>query len=329
MEFPLYPIKFIPILKEKVWGGTKLMTHLHKKSTASAVGESWEISGVEDNLSLVANGQLKNQSIEQLIQKYKGAFMGQRVYATFGNTFPLLFKFIDAKEALSVQLHPNDALAAKRHNCFGKTEMWYIIDHDKDAELILGFTKKVSQEALSNHIEMGTLESVLNRKKIQKGDSFYITPGLVHAIGAGVLLAEIQQTSDITYRIFDWNRPDSEGKLRELHKQQAQEAIDLNANNNPSFENKEQTEGLLVESAYFSVSVLNTLDQSIRDLSNIDSFVVYMCVEGSTTISIHKHLETLHKGETVLIPAQTNKVSFQKSNAKVLEIFVPNSKEKQ
>ncbi len=230
MDLPVYPIKFQPILKEKVWGGTKLKNLLNKNAATSVIGESWEISDVENNISVVANGKLKGQTISSLVQNYKEALMGHYVYKTYGKKFPLLFKFIDAKENLSVQLHPDDKLAKERHNSFGKTEMWYIIQNDKNAELIIGFNKKVLVEEFVQHIEKGTIETLLHKQNIKKGDAFYITPGLVHAIGAGTLLAEIQQTSDITYRIYDWNRPDTSGQLRKLHNDLAIDAIDFEAN---------------------------------------------------------------------------------------------------
>jgi len=323
MNLPVYPIKFNPILKEKVWGGTKLMTHLNKHSMVSKVGESWEISDVENDISVVANGALKNQSLSQIVEKYKESLLGHHVYQKFGNSFPLLCKFIDAKEDLSVQLHPDDLLAKERHNSFGKTEMWYIIQNDDHAELIIGFNKKITKEQFLKHLENGTIESILNRERIQKGDAFYITPGLIHAIGAGTLLAEIQQTSDITYRIYDWNRPDINGQLRELHNELAIDAIDFDADVNEKILNKKQDSDLLVSSPYFSVSVFNTKDQTQRNLSKIDSFVVYMCVEGNTSISIDAKKETFARGETVLIPACVKEVHFQSTSAKVLEIFVP------
>ncbi len=318
-----YPIKFQPILKEKVWGGTKLMKLLKKDSFASNVGESWEISGVENDISIVANGVLKGQSLSNLVENYKETLMGHHVYQQFENIFPLLFKFIDAKEALSVQLHPDDLLAKKRHNSFGKTEMWYIVQNDNHAELIIGFNKKISKNKLVDHIEKGTIESILHHQKIKKGDAFYITPGLVHAIGAGTLLAEIQQTSDVTYRIYDWNRPDTNGQLRELHNDLAIDAIDFESNTNKRFICSKGSDESLVTSPYFSASVFNTKDTPIRNLSKIDSFVVYMCVEGNTIISINNNSEKFLMGETVLIPANAKAVHFQEDSAKVLEVFVP------
>lgn len=323
MDLPVYPIKFKPILKEKVWGGTKLKDLLNKNSTTNRIGESWEISDVENNASIVSNGILEGQNLSQLVASYQATLMGKSVFQNFGSKFPLLFKFIDANEDLSVQLHPDDQLAKARHNSFGKTEMWYIIQNDTDAQLVLGFNKKLSKKKFSEHLENGTIETLLNRKKIKKGDAFYITPGFVHAIGAGTLLAEIQQTSDITYRIYDWKRPDANGKLRELHTGLALDAIDFEIDSNQSILSNTSKEGLLVKSPYFSVCVFNTQEHKTRNVSNIDSFIVYMCVEGKTTISVNHNLETLALGETVLIPACAKEVHFQEDSAKVLEIFVP------
>ncbi|MCR9183281.1 MAG: class I mannose-6-phosphate isomerase [Flavobacteriaceae bacterium] len=323
MDLPIYPIKFQPILKEKVWGGTKLMNLLNKSSLASNVGESWEISDVENDISIISNGVLKGQSIAEIVQNYKEELIGEHVYQKFGNRFPLLFKFIDAKETLSVQLHPDDALAKKRHNSFGKTEMWYIIQADTNSELILGFNQKIDKNSFLNTIDNDQIEAILHKEKIKQGDAFYITPGLVHAIGAGTLLAEIQQTSDITYRLYDWNRPDTNGQLRALHKNLAIDAIDFDLNTNKKFLSNKQDSDNLVESPYFSVNLFNTKEQTHRNISKIDSFVVYMCVEGNTTISINTKSETFAMGETVLIPACAKEVHFQEDSAKVLEIFVP------
>ncbi|WP_339609056.1 type I phosphomannose isomerase catalytic subunit [uncultured Planktosalinus sp.] len=323
MNIPAYPIKFQPILKEKVWGGTKLMKLLNKSSLASNVGESWEISDVENNISVVSNGLLKGQSISEIVRDYKEELLGKHVFKQFGNKFPLLFKFIDAKKTLSVQLHPDDVLAKKRHNSFGKTEMWYIIQADTDSELILGFNQKINKNIFLNAVENNQIEAILHKEKIKQGDAFYISPGLVHAIGAGVLLAEIQQTSDVTYRIYDWNRPDTNGQLRELHNDLAINAIDFDANTNKKFSSEKKNSPLLVESPYFSVSVFNTKDQTYRNISKIDSFVVYMCVSGNTEINCEGASENLITGETVLIPAAVQEIYFKNGNAQLLEIYVP------
>ena len=212
----LYPLKFNPVYSYRVWGGEKLKTVLNKNYTQDSIGESWEISDVDENETLVSDGDLKGYSLKMLIQEFKGAFVGNRIYKQFGNDFPLLIKFIDAKTPLSIQVHPSNELAKERHNSFGKNEMWYVMEVEKNAELIVGFNKTVSKEAYVSHLESTKLDELLNIEKVQKGDTFYIPTGRVHAIGAGVLLAEIQQTSNITYRIYDYDRVDSKtGEKRE------------------------------------------------------------------------------------------------------------------
>ena len=222
-----YPIKFEPILKEKIWGGKKLSKILHKKSDKNNIGESWEISNVGNDISIVSNGILKGKTLQELIMTYKGELVGEKVYQQFGDKFPLLIKYIDAKEPLSIQLHPNDELAKQRHNSFGKTEMWYVMQADKNASLIVGFKKEVSKEEYIKHLKNKTLTDILNFEKVVNGDVYFIPTGRVHAIGAGVLLAEIQQTSDITYRIYDWDRQDDLGNYRDLHTENALNALDF------------------------------------------------------------------------------------------------------
>ncbi|KKN28501.1 hypothetical protein LCGC14_0853690, partial [marine sediment metagenome] len=222
----MYPLKFKPILKERLWGGKKLKTVLGKSIESDITGESWEISGVEGDISVVANGDLAGTSLKQLIDEHAENLLGKSVVERFGKEFPILIKFIDAKQDLSVQLHPNDKLAKERHNSFGKTEMWYVMDADDDASLIVGFNRDVSKEEYAESLKKDTLLDLLNYEKVDSGDTFFINTGKVHAIGAGVLLAEIQQTSDVTYRIFDFNRKDKDGNLRELHTEQALDAID-------------------------------------------------------------------------------------------------------
>ena len=219
-------LKFEPILKEKIWGGEKLIKVLNKKSNKINIGESWEVSDVENDTSIVANGNLKGKTLQQLILTFKSDLVGEKIYNHFGEKFPLLIKYIDAKEALSIQLHPDDVLAKKRHNSFGKTEMWYVMQADEKANLIVGFKNKVSPNEYEQHVKKNSLLSVLNVDEVSEGDVYFIEPGKIHAIGAGVLLAEIQQTSDVTYRIYDWERPNPDGTFRDLHTKEAVDAID-------------------------------------------------------------------------------------------------------
>lgn len=323
MNLPLYPLKFKPILKEKVWGGAKLKTLLNKNTSLNFVGESWEISGVDDNISVVVNGTLAGKTITELIQQYQTHLMGAKVYCNFENKFPLLFKFIDAKQDLSVQIHPDDVMAKKRHNSFGKAEMWYILQADEGANLIIDFIKKIDKKTYLKHLKNETLEKILNKESIKKGEAFYITPGLIHAIGAGTLLAEIQQTSDITYRVYDWNRPDMDGSKRELHTDLALDAIDFSFSKQFKLSLADTDSEVLLNSPYFTVNSIDTERFKKRNLSKVDSFVVYMCVEGNTSVSVNDITVNLTIGETVLIPAKAQAVCFQKDSAKLLEVFIP------
>ena len=223
----LYPLKFTPIVKDKIWGGTKLASVLNKPTGESTeAGESWEISGVEGNVSVVSEGEFKGRSLVELIDEFKGELIGEKVYERFGDKFPLLIKFIDANDDLSIQVHPDDDLGMKRHNSFGKTEMWYVVSADKDAKLISGFNKPTSKEEYLEYFESGKLVELLNREDVYDDDVFYLPAGRVHTIGKGLLIAEIQQTSDITYRIYDFDRVDANGNGRELHVEEAVDAID-------------------------------------------------------------------------------------------------------
>ena len=304
MKQELYPIKFQPILKDKIWGGQKLKTILNKPSNLPNIGESWEISDVEGDTSVVASGALKGQSLKQLLETYKDAILGEKNYKIFGNKFPLLIKFIDAKEDLSIQLHPNDELAAKRHNSFGKTEMWYVMQADEDANLIVGFNQKMTPETYLQHLEAKTLPQILNFDKVKEGDTYFIEVGRVHAIGAGVLLAEIQQTSDITYRVYDWDRVDDEGNARELHNDLAIDAFDFDMKDDfrVDYKTEKNTSNQMVSCPYFTTSLLHVTD-SILKLNTKDSFFIYMCVEGEAMIETELTSEFIKKGETLLLPA--------------------------
>ena len=321
-----YPIKFKPILKEKIWGGEKLAKILNKQSNKPDVGESWEISDVKGDTSIVVNGKLKGQSLQELIKTYGASLVGKNVYNHFGDKFPLLIKFIDAKTALSIQLHPNDALAQKRHNSFGKTEMWYVMQADKDAELIVGFQKDSNKEEYINHLNNKALLDILNVDKVKKGDVYFIPTGRVHAIGAGVMLAEIQQTSDITYRVYDWDRVDDNGTSRELHTDLALDAIEYKsqASYKTDYNTVKNESSTIVDCQYFTTSVL-VIDKPVSvDNSKKDSFVIYMCVEGEVTIICDTDKkESLSKGETVLIPADLNKFEIRSNgHSELLEVFI-------
>ncbi len=320
---PLYPLKFEPILKHKVWGGTKL-NKLLKKIAKGKVGESWEISGVAENISEIANGPLKGKTINWLLENYNEKLVGEEVYKNFGNTFPLLFKFIDAHEDLSVQVHPDDVLAKKRHNSFGKTEMWYILDVEKGGRLILGFNEEMDQQKYLKSLSENRITEILNSEPVKKGDAFILNPGTIHAIGAGILLAEIQQTSDITYRIFDWNRPDTNGQMRQLHTDLALEAIDFSPSKTKlSYSEEKNIPFPIGITDFFIVNKLILSQNCIRDLEEIPSFTVYMCLEGNAIIETDDFSEKIKKGETFLIPAQLPEIKFITNSASFLEVYIP------
>lgn len=319
----LYPLKFHPILKEKIWGGTKLHSILNKESNGS-IGESWEISGVEHNVSTVENGPLKGRGIDQLLAEYKEALVGTRIYQKFGDTFPLLFKFIDAADDLSVQVHPGDFLAKQRHNSFGKSEMWHILQADEDAKIIIGFDGKQNEKDFVKALEENKIPTILNSVPVKKGDTFIINPGTVHAIGAGVLLAEIQQTSDITYRIYDWDRPDTDGKMRRLHTDLALAALDFSTSSTKLEIAAQMDIPIAIGGTeFFSANILNLSQPLIRKLEEMDSFVVYMCLEGSAKVEADGFLETIEKGETILIPAAIDEIKINTKTASFLEVYIP------
>lgn len=325
----LYPIKFTPIFKTKIWGGDKLKNLLNKDvEDLKNVGESWELSSVEGELSVIANGVYAGKNIKQAIDEFKGSLIGTKVYAQFGNSFPLLIKFIDANDYLSVQVHPDDELAKQRHNSFGKTEMWYIVDAYEGSELIVGFNQQMDQTKYLNKLENGKLRSILNFEKVDKGDVFHLPAGRIHATGAGILFAEIQQTSDITYRIYDWDRKDAEGNERELHTDEALGAIDFNPVDEfkTVYSKTSNVSNAIVNCKYYTTNYLSINDKFQKDYSTIDSFVIYIAVEGDTAIaySENKSAINLKKGETILMPAELKNIEFTSVSAesKLLEVYI-------
>ena len=323
----LYPIKFSPIPKETIWGGNKLNSILSKEFyNDKKIGESWEISSVKDDISVVANGHLMDKSLNELITEFGGQLLGDKIYQKFVNEFPLLIKFIDANDALSIQVHPDDELAKERHNSFGKTEMWYVLEAEKEANLIVGFNQKIDQKLYQQKLNEGQLEEILNSEPVQSGSCFFIPAGRVHAIGKGILLAEIQQTSDITYRMYDWNRIDKSGQARELHTELALDAIDYTFENQyateyPSDINKSTN---LATSNYFTTNRL-VFDQKIkRDYSLLDSFVIYICLEGEFEICYeNKERIKVTKGESILIPAELKELVLETSDKTIcLEVYI-------
>ena len=319
-----YPIKFRPILQDKIWGGDKLKTIFNKSTSSNTVGESWEISGVKDFVSVVCNGAEEGKTLTEIIEKYKGDLVGEKIYQHFGKDFPLLIKFIDAKTDLSIQLHPNDELAKERHDSFGKTEMWYILQADDDARLNIGFKESISKETYLNHLENGKITEILHFEKVEKGDAVFINTGKVHAIGAGVLLAEIQQTSDITYRIYDWDRVDAEGNSRELHTELAMDAIDFEKKDDyqRSYDKVLNESSEIASCDYFTTNFLPVQGKLEKDYANIDSFVIYMCVEGNGIIHLNGHMETIARGQSILIPATAECVKIEAENIELLEVYI-------
>lgn len=322
----LYPLKFKSIIKDKIWGGTRLKTRLHKQCKTDKAGESWEISGFPGSISRVKNGFLAGNNLEELIEVYMGDLVGDAVFEKFGTLFPLLIKFIDANDALSVQVHPGDDLARRQFGSYGKTEMWFIIEAEKDAEIIVGFREEVDREKYRQHVVNGTLLSILNKEKTSAGDVFFLPSGRIHAIGSGVLLAEIQQTSDATLRIYDFDRVDEKGKRRELHTEKALEAIDftLYPSYKTSYTRVADQRNSLVKCEYFTVNYTELTQAVEKDYSHLDSFVILICLSGSLTILFHdKEKEPLTLGETVLLPAELKQVQLVPDvAARILEVYV-------
>ena len=321
----LYPLKFSPILKDKIWGGTKLKSLFNKEAETDKLGESWELSGYEGDESVVTNGFLAGNNLAELIEIYMGELLGDKIYDEFGLSFPLLFKLIDANENLSIQVHPGDEVAAERHNSYGKTEMWYVVDADRGAELIIGFSKDCTRDEYLDALEAGEVEELLQKVPVTKGDVFFIPAGLVHAIGKGVVVAEIQQSSDITYRIYDYKRTDDNGNERELHTEQALDVINFAASKNPKTDYKVQINEMtpLVECDYFTTNMIRFDAAVTRNYGSMDSFVAYMCLDGNLIIDCNGEKIIVNKGDTVLIPASIDEVGLiPDSEATLLEVYV-------
>lgn len=321
----LYPLKFNPILKDKIWGGTKLQKLFKKPTDSQHLGESWELSGYEGDESVVSNGFLAGNDITELTEIYMGDLVGDKIFEKFGLTFPLLFKLIDANDDLSIQVHPNDEMGMKRHNSLGKTEMWYVVDAEPGAELIIGFTKDSSKEEYSAALESGEVEKLLQKVPVKKGDVFFIPAGLVHAIGKGIVVAEIQETSDLTYRIYDYKRTDENGKERDLHIEEALDVIDFKATKNPKTAYTPDLNKVvpLVECEYFVTNSIRFNREIIRSYASLDSFVVYMCIDGNFEIEVNGEKTSVEKGKTVLVPAIIDEVKLiPTGEVTILEVYV-------
>ncbi len=323
----MYPLKFEPVLKQTLWGGDKIIPFKHLDVAMPNVGESWEVSAVEGSESVVANGRDKGMTLPEMVARYREELVGEANYARFGNKFPLLIKFIDARLDLSIQVHPDDALAKKRHNSFGKNEMWYVVAADEGAKLISGFSRQITPKEYKEMVNNSTLADVLQTSDVKPGDVFYVPAGRVHGIGAGSFVAEIQQTSDITYRIFDYNRKDKNGKPRELHTSLAMDAInfaDVQDDFRTKYELTRNEPVELVASPYFTTSVYEMDEEITCDYSELDSFIIFICVEGSCRITDNEKNEiSLQAGETVLFPATTQELTITPhEHVKLLETYV-------
>jgi len=325
----LYPITFKPIIKEKIWGGNRLKNVLNKEVEGiNKAGESWEISAVHDETSVVENGFLEGNTIEELIEIYMGDLVGDKIYDKFGLVFPLLIKFIDANDYLSLQVHPDDEMALDRHNSYGKTEMWYVVDAEKDSELIVGFNQEMDRSKYLQSFGSGTLREILNFEKVKTGDVFFIPAGRIHATGPGILFAEIQQTSDITYRIYDWDRLDEDGNARELHTELAVDAIDYDYHKEfkTAYNTKQNESSEIAKCAYFTTNILNLDAETEQDYIWLDSFVIYMALEGDTEISYSEKDDPIvvKKGQTFLIPAILKNIVLKPitPTSKLLEVYI-------
>jgi mannose-6-phosphate isomerase len=324
----LYPLKFEPILKEKIWGGSSLADFYGKRpGNLKNIGESWELSAVSDNLSVISNGFLAGNNIEEIIEVYMGDITGDSVFERFGNEFPLLIKLIEARDDLSVQVHPDDELAKERHQAYGKTEMWHILRSENNAKIFTGFSRPVSRDTYIDAVKNNSIEDLLNTEIAEPGDTFFTPAGRIHAIGAGIVLAEIQQTSDITYRIYDWGRMDNKGKSRQLHTDLALDAIDFNQYGRSKIirEHHKNSSENLVSCKYFDTNIIHINEQIARDYNLIDSFVVYICTEGRFMIRWDSGSESVVKGETVLLPAMISDVVLvSEQEATLLETYISN-----
>ena len=316
--------KFEPLLKQTIWGGDKIVTFKHLESDLDSVGESWEISGVPGDESVVANGEYKGKTLNEVLAEMKDKLVGADNYKRFGDRFPLLIKFIDARQDLSIQVHPDDETAHRQGKPMGKTEMWYVMDSDENASLKVGLKKKITPEEYAQMVEDDTICDALGNYKVKSGDCFFIPAGRIHAICSGSFIAEIQQTSDVTYRIYDYKRKDKNGNYRQLHTKEAAEAIDYTVLDNYRTEytpvKNEATP--LVSCPLFTTAVYDLTEPMTLDYSELDSFVILIALKGEGTILTSSgETFSFREGESVLLPATTDMVKVD-GTIKFLETFV-------
>ena len=310
----MYPLKFNPILKSMIWGGEKLRQYKAIDTDQKNIGESWELSGVPGNESVVSNGEFAGRTITELIKEYGAELLGRHVYETYGENFPLLIKFIDARDDLSIQVHPDDTMAQAVHGQpFGKTEMWYVVSADMDAHLMSGLSAEITPEEYVSRVENNTITDVLCDYKVQAGDVFFLPAGRIHSIGKGCFIAEIQQTSDLTYRIYDFGRLGLDGKPRELHTELAKDAIDYSVSEDyrTAYAPVLNEDAPLVECKYFKTHLLDLTEPLSVDVKSKDSFMIVICLEGKgKLIDSEGNVVSLTQGETVLVPASVDNVTF-------------------
>lgn len=322
----LYPFKLKPLFKEKIWGGQKIRQVLNMDyGLLPNCGEAWLVSAVEGNPTLVSNGYLASNNLNELVEVFMGDLVGEKVYERFGDLFPLLIKVIDSNDWLSIQVHPDDALAEKRNLGNGKTEMWYVMQADEDAELICGFNQEVDEIVYLSYLENKNLKAIMNYEKVAKGDVLFIPAGRVHALGPGTLIAEIQQTSDTTYRIYDWDRKDNQGNTRELHTDEALEAIDYTFHQEckTPYHITENGTAPVIESPFFTTNIIQLTTTIHKDYSEIDSFVLLFCVEGAMQLQWEDQQYELTAGEVLLLPNLIAEVALTTNQkAVVLEVYI-------
>lgn len=316
-------IKFEPLLKQTLWGGSKIIPFKHLDAQLDIVGESWEISGVKDNETIVSNGPFKGMSLNQLVREQKELLVGKENYQRFGDEFPLLIKFIDACQDLSIQVHPTDETAHRQGKSRGKTEMWYVLESAPGAQLYNGLKQQITPEQYKEMVENDTITDALARYEVSEGDVFFIPAGRIHAIGAGCFVAEIQQTSDVTYRIYDFKRKDKNGNYRELHTQLASESIDYTVQENYRVDYQcLKNEGVQVATCpYFTTAVYDLTEPMILDYSDLDSFVILIGVKGAGRLICEGEEMSFQMGDTVLLPATTKEVKVE-GEVKFLETYV-------
>lgn len=318
------PLKFSPLLKSTLWGGDKIIPFKHLDCNQKDVGESWEISGVKDNESIVSAGEYQGVKLNDVVAQLKDKLLGKENYARFGNEFPLLIKFIDARQQLSIQVHPSDEIAKHQGKERGKTEMWYIMDGEPDAKLRSGLKNKITPEEYKEMVDNDTITDAIAEYQVKEGDCFFLPAGRIHSIGAGCFLAEIQQTSDVTYRIYDFKRKDKNGNYRQLHTQQAAECIDYHVESNYRTEyTPEKNKGVnMVNCPFFTTSVYDLDEPMTLDYSELDSFVILIGIKGEGILKDNEGNEvTLREGESILYPATTETITVS-GTIKFLETYI-------